>query len=50
MDNQAIQPAQTRISKRGHGALKLLLVAGLSVQAWGVMAGLGVIVLNLVAR
>ncbi len=47
MDNQFVQTAKTRPAKGRQDALKLLLVAGLSVQAWGVVMGLGLIILNL---
>jgi hypothetical protein len=43
MENPAI-----KLKSRGRpDALKLVLIAGLSVQAWGVLMGLGLIVLNL---
>jgi hypothetical protein len=44
MDNSAIK---TKASKGRPDALKLLLIAGLSVQAWGVLMGLSLIILNL---
>ncbi len=50
MDNQAIHTAKLRAPKGRQDALKLLLIAGLSVQAWGVIMGLGLIVLNLTAH
>jgi hypothetical protein len=43
MDNQAVK---TRSVKPSAGATKLLLVAGLSVQAWGVLVGVSLIILN----
>ena len=47
MDYQAAHAVKTKASKRRPDALKLLLIAGLSVQAWGVVMGLGLIILNL---
>lgn len=47
MDNQFAQTGKLRGRKDRQDALKLLLVAGLSVQAWGVVMGLGLIILNL---
>ncbi len=47
MENQFVQPTRVRSAKGRQDALKLLLVAGLSVQAWGLVAGLGLIILNL---
>ncbi len=47
MDYQAAHAMKTKPSKRRPDALKLLLIAGLSVQAWGVVMGLGLIILNL---
>ena len=47
MENQFVQPTRVRSAKGRQDALKLLLVAGLSVQAWGLVAGLGIIILNL---
>ena len=42
------QTMDTKTSKASPTALKLLLIAGLSVQAWGVLMGLSLIVLNVV--
>jgi hypothetical protein len=42
-----INPADTKPVKGRSDALKLLLIAGLSVQAWGVLMGLSLIVLNI---
>ena len=47
MDIQTAQAVSSRVSKRRSDGLKLLLVAGLSVQVWGVVMGLGLIILNL---
>ncbi|WP_443748009.1 hypothetical protein [Asticcacaulis solisilvae] len=47
MDNQFVQPTRMRSAKGRQDALKVLLVAGLSVQAWGLLMGLGLIILNL---
>lgn len=52
MDNQFVQPqfvqpTRMRSTKGRRDALKLLLVAGLGVQVWGLMAGLGLVILNL---
>lgn len=47
MEVQGIQVVKTKSGKRRPDALKLLLIAGLSVQAWGVVMGLGLIILNL---
>lgn len=47
MENQFVQPTRVRSAKGRQEALKLMLVAGLSVQAWGLVAGLGLIILNL---
>ena len=47
MEYQAAQAVKAKSSKRRPDALKLLLIAGLSVQAWGVVMGLGLIILNL---
>jgi hypothetical protein len=46
MDNQAIHTGKVRASRGRQDAFKLLLVAGLSVQAWGVVMGLGLLILN----
>jgi hypothetical protein len=43
MDNQA---AETRVAKPSADAHKLLLWAGLSIQAWGVVAAVSLIILN----
>lgn len=43
MDNQAVKVRSARRPE----ALKVLLWAGLSVQVWGVVMGLGLIILNL---
>jgi hypothetical protein len=43
MDNTAVK---TKTSKGRPDAMKLLLIAGLSVQAWGVLMGLGLLILN----
>ncbi len=43
MDNQAVKVRSARRPE----ALKILLWAGLSVQVWGVVMGLGLIILNL---
>lgn len=48
MDNQAVHTGKLRAARGRQDALKLLLVAGLSVQAWGVIMGFGLIILNLV--
>lgn len=45
MDNQAVK---SRVQKSRPDAMKLLLIAGLSVQAWGVLMGLSLLVLNMV--
>lgn len=47
MDYQAAHAVKTKPARRRPDALKLLLIAGLSVQAWGVVMGLGLIILNL---
>jgi len=47
MEIQTAEAVRTRPAKRRPEALKLLLVAGLSVQVWGVVMGLGLIILNL---
>jgi hypothetical protein len=47
MDIQTAQAVSPRNVKRRAEGLKLLLVAGLSVQVWGVVMGLGLIILNL---
>jgi len=47
MEVQGIQAVKAKGGKRRPDALKLLLIAGLSVQAWGVVMGLGLIILNL---
>jgi hypothetical protein len=47
MDIQTAQAVSPRATKRRSDGLKLLLVAGLSVQVWGVVMGLGLIILNL---
>lgn len=46
MENQAVQTTRSGAFKRRPGALKLLLVAGLSVQVTGVLMGLSLIILN----
>ena len=46
MENQAVHAAKARSSKGRPDALKLLLIAGLSVQAWAGVVGLGLIILN----
>ncbi len=46
MENQAVQAVKTKSSKGRPDALKLLLIAGLSVQAWAGVVGLGLIILN----
>ncbi len=46
MDFQTVEAVKTRGAKRP-GAMRMLLVAGLSVQVWGVVMGLGLIILNL---
>lgn len=43
----ATQTMDTKAAKGSPAALKLLLIAGLSVQAWGVLMGLSLIVLNI---
>lgn len=38
------------VKEKGRGrpdALRMLLIAGLSIQAWGVVMGLGLIILNM---
>ncbi|HEX7799511.1 MAG TPA: hypothetical protein VF402_04120 [Asticcacaulis sp.] len=50
MDFQTIDATRTRAPKRGADALKLLLLTGLSVQAWGMLMGVSLIVLNLTHR
>jgi len=47
MEIQTVQAVSPRAAKRRSDGLKLLLVAGLSVQVWGVVMGLGLIILNL---
>ncbi|CAL4867061.1 MULTISPECIES: hypothetical protein [Asticcacaulis] len=47
MEIQTVEAMKSRASKRRPDGLKLLLVAGLSVQVWGVVMGLGLIILNL---
>jgi len=48
MDNQAIYTGKMPARKGRHnGALKLLLIAGFSVQAWGFVMGLCLIVANI---
>ncbi len=44
MDNTVVK---TRASKGRPEGMKLLLIAGLSVQAWGFLMGLSLIILNL---
>lgn len=39
---------KTTVQQSRKAGKKLLLIAGLSVQAWGVLMGLSLIVLNLV--
>ncbi|MDI7774920.1 hypothetical protein [Asticcacaulis sp. EMRT-3] len=46
MDFQTTEAMKTRAPKRRSEALKLLLMAGLSVQAWGILMGLSLMVLN----
>ncbi len=46
MENQAFTVAKSKSSKARPDALKLLLIAGLSVQAWAGVVGLGLIILN----
>ncbi|HWU50197.1 MAG: hypothetical protein ACTHLA_14465 [Asticcacaulis sp.] len=50
MDFQTVEAVKTRAPKRRSDALKLLLLAGLSVQAWGMLMGVSLIVLNLTQR
>jgi hypothetical protein len=47
MEQQVVQATKSGAYKRRPGALKLLLVAGLSVQVTGVLMGLSLIILNL---
>jgi hypothetical protein len=47
MDFQTTETARMRAPKRRSDVLKLLLMTGLSVQAWGVLMGVSLIVLNL---
>lgn len=47
MDNQFVEPTRVRSARGRRDGLKLLLVAGLGVQVWGLMAGLGLVILNL---
>jgi len=49
MDFQTTE-ATRRLPKRRSDVLKLLLLAGLSVQAWGMLMGVSLIVLNLTQR
>ncbi len=44
MDNTAIKANAPKARPEG---MKLLLIAGLSIQAWGFLMGLSLIILNL---
>ncbi len=46
MENQAFQVAKAKSSKGRPEGLKLFLIAGLAVQAWAGIVGLGLIILN----
>ena len=47
MEIQTVNAVSPRAVKRRSDGLKVILVAGLSVQVWGVVMGLGLIILNL---